>query len=73
MSVRFYPYPKEIIRHRSGCKVSWNTYEKEETAREAAMAAQLNASNMECLGFDFGFCVPGEVKKVSDGWEVCIP
>lgn len=77
-------YPKEADG-RSGCKVGWLYYETEAEAMEAAKAAKHNAQIQWSLGYDFGYCVPGfirrpeEVQKYNRApsgkalWEVCIP
>jgi hypothetical protein len=60
---------------RCGCKVGWRTYDTLEDAEKCAEAARWNARIKEDLGYDFGYCAPGSITKVSDGsgYEVCIP
>ena len=70
---------------RSGCKVSWLYYAKEEDARKAAAAAKANAKILAAQGFDFGYQSPGYIDKLADDlsikewseyagmYEVCIP
>lgn len=78
-------YPKRQ-GWRGGCKVSWYYYAREADARHAAEAAVHNGKIQEGLGYDFGYCCPGEVRKMPDDnpapygkpelkglWEVCIP
>lgn len=65
-----YPEPKSS---RSGCKVSWNTYETEAEAKVCAEAAKHNARIKEAEGFDFGYQCPGFIRKVDDGYEVTLP
>jgi hypothetical protein len=69
---RSYPEP---IRTRSGCKVSWNYYDNLADAQACAEAAQFNARIDAAMGYDFGFCAPGEIRSLNDGaeFEVCLP
>lgn len=73
-----YPTP---VRHRGGCKVSWNYYRLESEARQCARIAVENAVIAQEEGFEFGYCAPGSVRRVRDEfggmyrglWEVCLP
>ena len=65
-----------------GCKVSWSYYDKREDADAASKAAQHDAEIQLSLGYDFGFCCPGDIRWVEAGtkfggdsgrWEVCMP
>lgn len=62
-----------LIHEEYGCKVGWLTYDNEAEARERAAKARLDAEDKAARGYDFGYCVPGEVRKVEDGWVVTIP
>lgn len=79
----FKSYP-EPVTTRSGCKVSWNYYKTEEEARACSKAAGWNRDIKAGLGYDFGYCWPGTVKRMTDAapygeaqyaelWEVCLP
>lgn len=73
-----YPEPKE---YRSGIKVSWHYYETKEEAEKCAEAAKHNAVRQRELGYDFGYCSPGEIRApygpgtnfYPDLYEVCLP
>ena len=65
-----YPPPK---RQTSGCKVAWYVYDNEETAREAAATASLEAAKLRGLGYDFGHLIPGTIEPVADGFRVVVP
>jgi len=59
---------------RTGCKVGWRIYRDRQDAEACAAAARHNAVIQESLGYDFGYCSPGSIDKLSDGrFEVCIP
>lgn len=59
---------------RSGCKVSWAIYEREEDARAKSKFAIREAELCEELGYDFGYMTPGDVRQLSNGhWEVVLP
>jgi hypothetical protein len=69
--------PKPVAR-RSGCKVGWWYYATETEARAAAVIAEANGDWGASQGYDFGFCSPGTVKRVTETdsehnglWEVC--
>ena len=66
--------PKPIAR-QSGCKVSWYTYDNEADALVASEWAKQQAEKKWALGYDFGWLVPGEVRKVQDHdeWIVTMP
>lgn len=51
-----------LIDQRSGCKVAWETYDDELEAREVAARAIVEAQRKAELGYDFGYCCPGEVQ-----------
>lgn len=81
--LKWQQYP-EPVTHRSGCKVSWNYYGDEATAREAASAAKINALIQEDKGYDFGYQCPGAVRRMPEVlheswakyqglWEVTLP
>lgn len=82
MTTRYKEMPKDD-GYRSGCKVCWHYYRNKKTAIEAARIAQHNAAIQEDLGYDFGYCMPGNVVLVKDYkgefakfngmWEVCAP
>jgi len=59
--------------YRGGCKVCWKTYATEEQAKVASLHAIAEAIYNADLGYDFGFCTPGSIDKVVDGYEVCFP
>jgi len=77
---RSYPATPNI---RVGCKVGWRYYDRMIEARECAEAAKHNAAIQAGLGYDFGYCCPGSIRKVTDAddvaskfigkFEVCIP
>lgn len=65
------PAGEQPVSSRGGCKVSWKTYATEQRAREMAAWAYLEGEYKAALGYDYGYCMPGSVAKVDDGWEVC--
>lgn len=67
-------YPKEI-NMRSGCKVSWLTYDNLSDAKKASEIAIQESYRLEALGYDFGFQSPGYISKTKDKdeWTVTIP
>jgi hypothetical protein len=66
-------YPAEQ-RARSGCKVGWLIYDKRSDAELAAKAAEHNGRIKEQLGYDFGYCSPGNIRVLENGqFEVTIP
>lgn len=65
-----YPEPKDV---KCGNKVSWYYYDNQEDAEKASIAAENNSHIWAARGYDFGFMAPGEIRKVNDMWEVCIP
>jgi len=75
-------YPEDQAR-RAGCKVSWRYYDKREDAEAASRAAENDAVIQSSLGFDFGYCSPGEIRwreanstpeaGENGRWEVCVP
>jgi hypothetical protein len=44
-----------------------------EQAKVASLHAIAEAIYNADLGYDFGFCSPGSIDKVVDGYEVCFP
>ena len=76
---KFRPYPQEQ-GYRGGCKVAWHYYDKLEDAQAASKAAIHNAQIQWDLGYDFGYCSPGSIRRMDNPsipnhgrYEVCIP
>lgn len=68
---RDYPETEKV---ESGCKVGWRYYSDLDEARACAEAAKWNGKIAEMNGYDFGYCVPGEIEYTRDGdYRVCIP
>ncbi len=81
------PYPTPV-KQRGGCKVSWNYYSNEDDAKKCSEAAHHNGKLQAARGYDFGYCSPGEIRKMAPGalykefgkdlevgglFEVCLP
>ena len=64
--------PVKPIRERNGCKVHWFIFPTEELARECQKWALVECEIRERQGYDSGYCSPGSIAKVEDGFEVCI-
>ncbi len=58
---------KEPEDWESGCKVSWGTYTTLEDAQEAALAAEYNGRIDASRGYDFGYQMPGDIRKLDNG------
>lgn len=68
-----YPDVPLAVESRSGCKVSWETHATHEAAvKVSKYASELAFIKMD-QGFDFGYCAPGSIEKVSNGYQVCLP
>lgn len=73
-----FDYP-QYSASRGGCKVGWLYYVSEEAANRAAEVAKAEARYKEGLGYDFGYCCPGSIRKLEQYqdlgpcFEVCIP
>jgi hypothetical protein len=66
-----YPVP---VSTRAGAKVGWYTYNTHEEALHASVVAEEVAARMWIRGYDFGYQIPGEVTKNSDGtYTVVVP
>ena len=63
----------EPISSREGCKVGWRTYSTEQEAEKASAYWRKLASYKWSQGYDFGYQVPGAIRKVENGFEVTIP
>jgi len=72
MSETYMDYPKEV-KQQSGCKVGWLYYKDKKSAQLCSKAAKNNANLRAWQGYDFGFCVPGEIERVDGLYRVCIP
>lgn len=59
------------VSRRGGCKVYWETFATREEAQRAAAWAFVEAEIRERQGYDSGFCSPGSIDEVADGFEVC--
>ena len=66
-------YPP-AIRQEGGCKVGWLWYATRDEAEQASKVAVDEANHKAWLGYDFGYCVPGEIRETKDGlWRVTKP
>jgi len=65
-----YPNPDNI---RNGSKVSWYLYANIEDAERAAVLARQEAAGLRERGYDFGYQMPGSIKKIDEVYEVTIP
>lgn len=76
------PMPEPVSR-RMGCKVGWYYYRTEAEARAASPIAVHNGRIAAGEGYDFGYCCPGSVEKLTSDaphgrpelkglWEVCV-
>lgn len=72
-------YPDHPINHdqkpvsqRGGCKVRWETYATEAEAKIVQKWAIVEAEIKRRQGYDSGYCSPGSIRKVENGFEVCI-
>lgn len=68
-----------LLDTHAGCKVAWATYNDEAEARAAAEKAEKDAVRKASLGYDFGYCVPGEIRHFAEHpehgevWIVTLP
>lgn len=68
-----------LLDYRGGCKVAWETYDNEPEANAAAERAVVEAQRKAELGYDFGYCYPGEVQHHKahpvhgECWVVTLP
>ena len=63
---------------RSGAKVGWRYYDREIDAQACSRAAKTYALVRLDQGYDFGYCCPGSIRKLTEGeyagkYEVCVP
>ena len=70
---KYVPCPHTPISSRGGCKVEWAIYATETEAKDVAAWARKEAARKAGLGYDFGYCVPGSIERVKNGFEVCLP
>lgn len=67
------PHPDvKIVGARSGCKVHWETVATEADAKLLSEWAQREGTRREAMGYDSGYCSPGRIDKVKNGFEICI-
>lgn len=63
-----------LIKEESGCKVGWKWYSTESEAKAAAKKASAEADKLAAQGYDFGYQVPGSMRKNDDGtFVVTVP
>lgn len=63
-----------LVRQSSGCKVGWEFYDTLENARARIASAEAEAVEQAKRGYDFGYCVPGELMQMHDGtWRITVP
>ena len=70
-------YPK-YDQIEVGCRVSWYYYKSLNDAKKAASIADEHGDWCAARGFDFGYCCPGSLTRITEGkykgmYEVCIP
>lgn len=72
-----WPYPK-YDDIEAGFRVSWYYYKKLKDAKKASEIAKDHADWCSARGFDFGYCYPSAIEKITEGkykgmYSVCIP
>lgn len=76
MDRKYMPMP-DYVAIRSGMKVCWYYYATEEEAAAASKIAKHNAAIDEAAGYDFGYQMPGSIRKPGEQkvhpelYEVC--
>lgn len=66
-------YGETPVSYRGGCKVSWETFATQAEAERVSVWAIVESEIKERQGYDFGYCSPGSIRAVKDGFEVCLP
>lgn len=61
------------VSQRSGNKVGWETFATKGEAEKCAEWARTEAEIKLAMGYDFGYCSPGSIREVENGFEVCLP
>lgn len=61
------------LSKRAGCKVGWETFRTMQEAKVRAARAREQAAKLEAMGYDWGYQVPGNIRKTDDGYEVTVP
>lgn len=62
---------KEVVRlallgSSSGCKVGWHYWSTLEEARADSEKQRAEARRQAARGYDFGYCMPGEIQLVAN-------
>jgi hypothetical protein len=55
------PKKPKHIDSMAGCKVGWYVYRTMKEAKIASLHARLEGEYRSMLGYDFGYCSPGEI------------
>lgn len=64
-------HDQKPVSRRGGCKVYWETFATRAEAEIASKWAIVEAEIRERQGYDSGYCSPGSITEVKDGFEVC--
>jgi hypothetical protein len=62
----------KILWERSGCKVGWIAFATREDAESYVEGVRQRAAEMAADGYDFGYCVPGQISKNAKGEFVLV-
>lgn len=52
-----------LLDSRSGCKVGWNVWSTREEAEADSPKQREDAYRKAARGYDFGYCMPGEIRE----------
>jgi alpha/beta superfamily hydrolase len=55
------------IWERSGCKVGWLGFATRADAEAYVEGVRERAADMAAQGYDFGYCVPGQIQENAKG------
>ena len=62
------------VKEVSGCKVGWLFFKTREDAEAYVEGVQAEAAKQWAAGYDFGYCLPGEIRETDDGlFQLTIP
>ena len=54
---------------KGGCKVAWEYYDSEAAAQARVPSAVSEARDRAARGYDFGYCVPGEIQHIPNHFD----
>ena len=72
-AIALLPESPASVKSQTGCKVSWHWFATLEDAQIASQYAYHRGVWNQSMGYDFGYCSPGDIARDGELYKVTYP